>query len=321
VAVAKRRAAAVADDDDLNVVSSAKPDNRGYVSGGGLVPVPDPTKLTTDQLRQEIKSLRELLETRMDGTDNRYNDLRALVQSYQDMIDAATAHLRDLVEEKIDGRIGERISGRIEILDQKISRLAEVTNERFDGVEKQFTERDKRGEQLSLSDKTAVNAALAAQEKQAIAQQESNNAAGQKMENNFTKLIQQQTELLQEVRRNTDTQITEMRRSNDGQIGDLKSRLDKGEGRSGYSDPATSKALEMLTTAVGHLTATKNEMRGAERGKADYTTAIFGAAGFVAAVIVIIGGIIGFSVVGSKGTNGTAPIIIERSTTGDKVVQ
>jgi len=38
---------------------------RGYISGGGLVPVPDPTALTTAQLRQEITALRELMESKI----------------------------------------------------------------------------------------------------------------------------------------------------------------------------------------------------------------------------------------------------------------
>ena len=37
--------------------------------GTELVPVPDPTKLTTDQLRREIMALREILEQRIEGND------------------------------------------------------------------------------------------------------------------------------------------------------------------------------------------------------------------------------------------------------------
>ena len=46
----------------------------------------------------------------------------------------------------------------------------------------QFAERDKRTEQLSLADKTAIAAALQAQKEAAGAQNESNTAAINKME-------------------------------------------------------------------------------------------------------------------------------------------
>ena len=33
------------------------------------MPLPDPTKLTTEQLRRELATLREIIETRLDGMD------------------------------------------------------------------------------------------------------------------------------------------------------------------------------------------------------------------------------------------------------------
>jgi hypothetical protein len=36
---------------------------------GGWQPIPDPTKLTTEQLRRELATLREILETRLHGMD------------------------------------------------------------------------------------------------------------------------------------------------------------------------------------------------------------------------------------------------------------
>jgi hypothetical protein len=251
------------------------------------------------QIDKAILSLRELLEEKIDGLHDALTDVKEYSRHRPEDIGTEIAHLDELITQKI--------ATAVAILDGKVERHMGETAEKFAGTEKQFTERDKRGEQLSLADKTGVTTALAAQEKQAIAQQESNTASNAKTENNFTKLID-------EIRRNND----EMRRNTDVQINDLKSRMDKGEGRSGISDPATSEALRVLTVAVGHLSAANNQGEGGARAKADYTATIFGVAGLLAAVIVIIGGLFAFS--GSKGS-APAPIIIERSATGDKVVQ
>jgi len=41
---------------------------RGYQPGGGLVPVPDPTLLTTQNLLREVASLKELMESRINAS-------------------------------------------------------------------------------------------------------------------------------------------------------------------------------------------------------------------------------------------------------------
>jgi hypothetical protein len=164
---------------------------RGYVSGGGLVPVPDPTALTTAQLLREIANTREIIETRITGMDRAIELLQKMNDGYPALMDA------------------------------KVGKLQEVHEEKFNSIAIQFAERDKRTEQLSLADKTAIAAALQAQKEAAGAQNESNTAANVKTETNFAKLIEQGQTLLLEVRRNTEAQIN-----------DLKSRLDKGEGHS-----------------------------------------------------------------------------------------
>jgi hypothetical protein len=154
-------------------------------------PVPDPTALTTAQLLREISNTREIIETRIGGMD------RAI----------------ELLQKTNDGYPA--------LMDAKVAKLQEVHEEKFRSIETQFAERDKRTEQLSLADKTAIAAALQAQKEAAGAQNESNTAANVKTETNFAKLIDQGQALLLEVRRNTEAQIN-----------DLKSRLDKGEGHS-----------------------------------------------------------------------------------------
>jgi hypothetical protein len=140
-------------------------------------PDPDPTLLTTENLRREIANLKDLLEAN-------------LIASH-------------------------------ELTVSEIRVLSSVTEERFSGIAIQFAERDKRTEQLSLADKTAIAAALQAQKEAAGATNESNSVALAKMENNFTKLIDQGSVLLASVVKNTDDKIN-----------DLKSRIDTGDGKS-----------------------------------------------------------------------------------------
>jgi hypothetical protein len=139
-------------------------------------PDPDPTLLTTENLRREIANLKEML----------------LAQATAD---------RSLVLAELNATIA-------------------VTQERFIGIATQFLERDKRTDQLSLADKTAVAAALQAAKEAVGAQNISNSVALTKMEDNFTKLIDQGQAQLQLMASNLDDKIN-----------DLKARIDTGEGQ------------------------------------------------------------------------------------------
>ncbi len=178
----------------------------------GAVPNPDPTVRTVEQLQRDIGATREIVEATIAG------QISTITQRLVGMDKAI-----ELVQESTN-RIPKHII-------DEVGKLEALHSERFASVERrteiqlqsiaiQFAERDKRTEQLSLADKTAIAAALQAQKEAAGAQNESNAAANAKMEANFAKLIEQGHSLLMEVRRNTEAQIN-----------DLKSRLDKGEGR------------------------------------------------------------------------------------------
>lgn len=174
---------------------------------GGSVPVPDPTVLTTQQLMRAVEKTEEIVLARLHG-------VRENFETRLNGMDRAIALLQ-----QSNDKIPDHILASVD-------RLQELHQEKFASIAVQFAERDKRTEQLSLADKTAIAAALQAQKEAAGAQNESNAAANVKMETNFAKLIDQGQALLLEVRRNTEAQIN-----------DIKSRLDKGEGRGkGMSD-------------------------------------------------------------------------------------
>jgi hypothetical protein len=207
-------------------------------------------------LRAELQSKFDAIETRFGGID------QATKLQHEDMvrvptsIDRAIDGLRDLVIAKVEtsisqlggevhtnlathagsynaleARINEKFDGAIAVVNEKITSLNNVTGQQFKSIVDTFAEKDK-----------AVSVGLSAQKEAAAAQQNTNDTATKKMEDNFTKLLDQGRELLTEVRRNTELQIN-----------DIKSRLDKGEGRISVSDPNTEIAISKLTTAVEKL--------------------------------------------------------------------
>lgn len=172
----------------------------------------DPSALTTQQLLRENFWLRELLEARLSGIESRIEQGDKAVSLLQAFADR-TPTTMDVQHEVIA--------------------LRELAMEKFASVATQFVQRD-----------TAVQAALQAQEKQAIATNDSNNKAIAKMEDNFTKLIEQGRELLQSVKDNTDVQI-----------GDIKSRLDKGDGIARGSDKTTDRTSSVIGQVIAGAVA------------------------------------------------------------------
>lgn len=118
----------------------------------GLIPIPDPSVLTTEQLSRGLTNLRELLETRIKSVEQaahlRYDDLRRVPTE----------------------------------TDRQVTHLRELFSEKFNSVQRQFEERDVRGRSAEDAAKVAVNAALQAQKEAAWAQNESNAAAITKSE-------------------------------------------------------------------------------------------------------------------------------------------
>lgn len=219
----------------LDPLMSAGQHPLAQTPSGGSVTVPDPSERTLQQSIAAVGALREIVETRLSGMDKAI----LLLQTWRDhvplLIAEAVAHLSGLQEEKFQS--------------------VEAQNSiRFDGISIQFAERDKRTEQLSLADKTAIAAALQAQKEAAGATNDSNSVALTKMENNFTKLIDQIVTLISSNQKTTDDKIT-----------DIKDRQNSVEGRH----------------------------EGRSSGRSDVVGWIFGAAGTAAAVIMMVLALLG----------------------------
>jgi hypothetical protein len=123
------------------------------------VPIPDPTELTSRQLRREIEGLQALLETRLDA------------------IDKATTLFQDNLT---------RVPTDVE---KQITHLRALHDEKFESIQTQFAERDGRARASETAANTAVNAALSAQKEAAAAQNASNAEAIRKSETATQKQI------------------------------------------------------------------------------------------------------------------------------------
>jgi len=161
----------------------------------------DPSYLTTVALAEAIRNVEEKFGTRLDAMDKAQSLFHDDLVRVPTAVDRAVLQLRELVEDKID-------------------KLSDVTDEVFKRIDVQFVERDKRTEQLALASSTAIAAALQAAKEAVGAQNSSNSIAIAKSESATAESLKQLQTLFQTAIGSATTQIN-----------DLKSRLDKGEGR------------------------------------------------------------------------------------------
>ena len=237
------------------------------MDSGESVPNPDPTKRTVEQLLREIATSREIVEAKAIGSrevlETRLGGMDVAIQLLQQATDRIPAHVKDSVE-------------HLRVLhDERFNSLSSQMDIRFDGIATQFLERDKRTEQLSLADKTAIAAALQAQKEAAGATTEMVIAAINKIDMNFSKLIEQTQNLLTTSARNLDEKIN-----------DLKGRFDRGEGRGSVSDPAMSESLSRLMAAVQSLNESRDRYSGVTMGQSAMQATNQASNSFLVAVVV-----------------------------------
>jgi len=195
----------------------------------GWTPVPDPTALTTEQLRRELSGLREILTARLDGMDRATALLSETVNRTPTVIQTEIAHLRELMETRLTAV--EAIStSRLALINGKFSetdtrygqRFAERDirfREEFKGIELQFAERDVRTTQASVAADSALKAALQAAKEAVFEQAQAAAKAAEKTELSFTKQIDQ-----------IQLQIKTIGDGFGDRLAELKERIDRGEG-------------------------------------------------------------------------------------------
>jgi prolyl-tRNA synthetase len=195
-------------------------------------PVPDPSVLTTEQLRQGLASLREILETRLDGMDKAANVLDETVNRTPTVIQSAIANVREVYDE------------RFRSVQQQLGDKGSTYDERFTSIAQQFAERDVRTDQAATASASALAAALQAAKEAVFEQAQAAAKAAEKTELSFTKQIDQ-----------IGLQISTVAKGFDDRIAELKERIDRGEGsQAGSAGQRTETRLNMGTViSVGLL--------------------------------------------------------------------
>src|ERR1043165_1319156 len=167
-------------------------------------PIPDPTLLTTQQLQREISALKEIIFTRLDANDKAVQLLHEDVTRVPTDTDKAIAHLRELHDE------------------------------RFESIEKQFSERDTRMTRELEPNQPALEAALLSAEKAVNKQNENFALSIAKSENSTNKQMEQMATLI-----HTSNGALE------GKISDLKDRDTIIEGKTSSQSQAKLRHLDL----------------------------------------------------------------------------
>lgn len=165
-------------------------------------PEQDPTALTTQLVDRAILAYERLMNARLDGMD------RATVVQADSVasIAAQQIRIRELLREDVD----RQLTALREYLLTEIGRVADVTRERFGGVEQQFSQRD-----------IALAAALAAQKEAVREQNTANDRAFGKSESNQVEQIRALTVLTTTSIANINDRITEIKERLDRAPGEL----------------------------------------------------------------------------------------------------
>jgi hypothetical protein len=204
-------------------------DDRDSRDSRDWTPRPDPTSLTTAQLLRELASLREIFETRLNGMDRANEVLSETVNRTPTAIQTAIANLKDVYDVRFNS-IGEQLSNKSLVADERFTAVQGQLDDKFRSIAQQFVERDVRTEQSATASASALAAALQAAKEAVFEQAQAAAKAAEKTELSFTKQI--------------DAIGLQIKTVSDGfgdRIGELKERIDRGEGS---DNGATSQRTE-----------------------------------------------------------------------------
>jgi hypothetical protein len=180
--------------------------------GDGNLPIPDPTRLTTQLVDRALAAFREVMETRLAGMDRA---TRLLAEA----LDKSMADKRD-DHARIRGDSDRQAAAQREYILSRVERVADISLEKFASIETRFVERDTRTAQAANESRVSLDAALAAAKEAVSLQNEANSQAITKSE----VATQKQIDALL-------TQVATTNKSLEDKITDLKGRLDRGEGK------------------------------------------------------------------------------------------
>lgn len=191
------------------------------------LPVPDPTRLTTQLVDRTILAFREVFEVRLAEMD------KAIVLAARQVkrIPADAAIRSNQLRADVD----RQMLALRELILSRIENIRDVNAQKFEAVDSRFIERDIRIEQAAQEGRMSLDAALAAAKEAVSEQNKANVQAIAKSEIATQKQIDAMVQLM-----------ATSNKSLEDKIADLKSRLDRGEGRNtGSTEARTEKRLDV----------------------------------------------------------------------------
>jgi hypothetical protein len=191
------------------------------------LPIPDPTRLTTELVDRSISAFREVFEVRLADLD------KAILLADQQVkkIPADTALQREQQRAEIDSQM---LALREFIL-SRVEKLQDVNAEKFESINSRFLERDIRIDRAAQEARMSLDSAMAAAKEAVAEQNKANVQAIAKAEVATQKQIDALVQLM-----------TTSNKSLEDKIADVKTRLDRGEGRStGSAEARTEKRLDV----------------------------------------------------------------------------
>jgi hypothetical protein len=190
---------------------------RPAPDGGSIWHIADPTPMTTHALQREAAALKELIFTRLDAMDKAVELFSGNLTRVPTDVDKQVQNLKELHSERFN---------RVDT--------------RFNGIQDQFAERDKRTDQVSKDSKVAVDAALQAAKELGNEQTRASALAIAKSETATAKQLDQIGLTLQ----NSQGALND-------KIDDLRTRLTGLEGRG----QGVGSAWGVLATVIGIVIA------------------------------------------------------------------
>jgi hypothetical protein len=179
-------------------------------SGDRNLPVPDPTRLTTQAVDRAIRDFEKLSEARGLVTDTRLNAMdqatklvAADVARILAVTESATTHLREDVD--------RQQNALREFLISYIDRVADVSSEKFAGIDTRFLERDARTAQAAEESRISLDAALAAAKEAVSEQNKANTLAIGKSEAATQKQIDAMAALMATTNKSLEDKINDIK--------------------------------------------------------------------------------------------------------------
>jgi hypothetical protein len=206
-------------------------DLRGYEARGGdsIIPIPDPTRLTTQLVDRTIAAFREVLDVRFAELSRAIAAVAGQVNKLPADTEAKAIQLRADVD--------RQVLALRELIMSQVEGVRGVSDEKFQALDARLVERDARVEQAARETRISTDAALAAAKEAVFEQNRANAQAIAKSELS----TQKQIDAMNLLMANSNKSIED-------KIADLKTRLDRGEGRStGSTETRTEKRLDTGT--------------------------------------------------------------------------